>query len=256
MVGSERLVFIYSSVCSLLLCKNLHLSTTKVKKKFHLSLFHTITFKKFSTNWKYRKVLCSDKTASTVEFVTRGKTQLSSFFIPYCISLSFLLFLFWLLFNKHPGLVSSDHSFSSTCVKLKSRKQGHETAWHEYSFSALQVAGPWSFSSHEVTSSYQHWRQKLPSLVLLLFVVVVAAPACLHLIFDCRDMRWDVIAAPELFQFIVTNLFSPHFSHTQEKPILTSLMPSKRLSNWGLSLLKKIPQKTTHGSKKERNLCC
>lgn len=78
------------------------------------------------------------------------ETQLQRFFIPFCISLSFLFILFLFSLINHPGLVRWDYSFSSISVKFKSRKQCPETAWHQYLFSALQVARPccsWLFSS-------------------------------------------------------------------------------------------------------------
>lgn len=162
--------------------------------------------------------------------MTRRKHSCVVFSFP----IAFLLFLFCLVFNKHPGLVSWGRSFSSTCVKFKSGEHRPETAWHPYSFSALGVAGPCCFHPFPAMKLQAVISTGDRSCLLWFcccFFVVVAAPACLHLIFVCRDIGWDIITAPELFQFVAMNIVALHFSHTREKRLLTSLMPSKRLSD-------------------------
>lgn len=73
-----------------------------------------------------------------------------------------------------------------------------------------------SFSSHELHAAISTGDSVFNGFAADFFVVV-AVPACFHLIFGVRDIEGEITAEPELFQFAGCNgPFIFPFSHTEK----------------------------------------
>lgn len=121
-MGSGMLVFICSTVFNLSSSyRNLPLSITKIKVPPQ-----SVSYNPFSKEHKFKTIIKSFKQSHLKCLVCgRKKTQICRFFILCSIFLFFSTFCSPL--NKCPDLVNCSHSFSSTHVKFKSRKQNPET---------------------------------------------------------------------------------------------------------------------------------
>lgn len=185
----------------------------------------------------------------------KRKHSCEGFSFPSAFLSLFYFFFFCSSLINHPGLVRWDYSFSSICVKFKSRKQCPETAWHQYSFSALQVAGPCCFclfSSMRLQGAMSTGERNC--ILQFCFAFCCCCLCCMPPSHLC--LQGHVLRHYSSTRAIPVHCNEPslsHFSHTQEKTLLTSLMPSKRLQNLGHSSLEKknSPSSTTLGDKRK-----